>query len=71
MKTICAVCGRRTQPFAFLGNEPIGPRCAASMGLTKTALKKAPKGGRLRFAVGRAHRENGPTTLELFPETLP
>jgi hypothetical protein len=71
MKPVCSICGRRTRPFAYLGDEPIGPNCARKLGLTKTAVKAA-KSGRLRIAatVRSQAREAGPQTLELFPETL-
>lgn len=34
MKPICAICGRRTNPFAWLCGLPVGPKCAAKLGLT-------------------------------------
>jgi hypothetical protein len=64
MKPICTVCGRRTTPFAWLGNEPIGPKCAAKANLTPT---KAPKGTRLRFAkIKPAKKTASPQTGDLF-----
>lgn len=69
MKPLCSVCGRRTTPFAFLGNEPIGPTCARSLGLTKNS--RAAKSGRLRIVAAKnSGRDAGPQTGELFPETL-
>lgn len=37
----CALCGRKTQPFAFIGNEAIGPRCARRAGFTTSRAKVA------------------------------
>ena len=69
MKSICAVCGRYTMPFAFIGNEPIGPNCARKLGLTKKSVKAA-KGGRLRLAGKHARqtKPGEPENLDLFPE---
>ena len=44
----CALCGRRTAPFAFIGAEAIGPTCARRAGITPAKLK-ATKGTRLRY----------------------
>lgn len=64
MKPICAFCGRRTTPFVFVGNEPVGPKCAAKANLTRT---KTTKGSRLRFTkLKRAKPDNVPTTGDLF-----
>ena len=72
MKSVCSVCGRRTMPFAYLGDEVIGPNCARKLGLTKTAVKKAAKGGRIRLAGTHARqvKPSQPQTIDLFPETL-
>lgn len=63
----CAICGRRTEPFVFVGTEAIGPKCAQRAGLTpaKTAKTRA---HRLRFAKMPARREAGPHTMDLFEE---
>ena len=41
MKLYCAVCGRATKPYAVIGSESIGPKCARKIGLSK---RKASKG---------------------------
>jgi hypothetical protein len=63
----CAICGRATQPFVFVGIEAVGPKCAVRLGLTPAKTAKA-RGTRLRFAKNVARREAGPQTLELFPD---
>lgn len=63
MKPICAICGRRTTPFAWLGSEPIGPKCAQRAGLTPA---KAPKAGRVKFARVKPVRDDLPQTGDLF-----
>lgn len=63
MKPICALCGRRTTPFVWLGAEPIGPKCAQRANLTPA---KAPKGSRIRFVRVKPVREDVPTTGDLF-----
>jgi hypothetical protein len=64
MKPICTVCGRRTTPFAMLGTEPIGPKCAAKMGLTPG---KVAKSSRVRFTKLKPQRRpSGPETGDLF-----
>ncbi len=63
MKPICAICGRRTTPFAWLGSEPIGPKCAQRAGLTPA---KAPKGGLLRFTKIKPQRRDVLEMGDLF-----
>jgi hypothetical protein len=64
MKPICAFCGRRTTPFVWLGNEPIGPKCAAKANLTPT---KVAKSSRVRFTKLKPQRRaNAPETGDLF-----
>lgn len=65
MKLTCAICGRKTVPFVFVGSEAIGPRCAAKAGFTPA---KKTRGGRLRFANAKPAREVGPHTMDLFEE---
>ena len=62
---VCAVCGRRTVPFVFVGLAAIGPKCAARAGFTPG--KKA-RGSLLKFA-GRpaaSVRRDEPKNLDLF-----
>ena len=68
MKPVCSVCGRRTMPYVFLGNEVIGPSCARKLGLTKTVVK-ATKGS-LRLAGQSARPKAVEQHPDLFPETL-
>lgn len=53
MKPICAICGRRTEPFVIAGTAVIGPKCAQRAGMTP---KKAPKSGSLRFVRAKPSR---------------
>ena len=55
MKPICALCGRPTKPFAMIGREAIGPKCAAKAGL----LPKTWKGGRLKFMKSEKRQHDG------------
>lgn len=66
MRPVCSVCGRRTTPFLFIGQEPVGPTCARSLGLTK---KKAGKSSRVRFAAYKPKREEQSKNLDLFEST--
>ena len=43
----CAACGRKTEPFVFIGVNAIGPTCSRKMGLTPA---KTRKGSAIRFA---------------------
>lgn len=62
MKYRCALCGRITQPFAFIGAEAVGPKCAQRAGLVPG---KTTKGSRIRFTKP-VRRERGPETLDMF-----
>lgn len=59
----CALCGRRTKPFAFIGCEPVGPTCAKRAGFTPAKARKT--GARVRF-VKPGKREAGPFTPDMF-----
>lgn len=63
MKAVCVLCGRMTTPYAMIGREAIGPKCAARAGLTPS---KAPKGSRVTFTHLKPVREVFPQTLDLF-----
>jgi hypothetical protein len=65
MKTRCALCGRPTTPYAYIGAEAIGPKCAQRAGLTPA---KATKGGRIKFAKAPARRIKLPHTIDMFDE---
>lgn len=65
MRLRCVMCGKPTTPYAMIGREPIGPKCAARAGLTP---KRAPKGSKVRFVGERATRAAGPQNLDLFDE---
>lgn len=62
MKHKCAICGRQTEPYAYIGQEVIGPKCAKKIGLT--ASVKLPKSSAVRFS----RRAIKPA--EIFPETM-
>lgn len=61
----CAMCGRPTTPYAYIGAEAIGPKCARRAGLVKG---KTAKGSRIRFVDPgpKAPRERIPVTMDLF-----
>jgi len=62
MRLKCALCGKPTEPFAFIGAMAVGPRCAKRAGITPA---KTRKGSAIRFAKP-AKRERGPTTIDMF-----
>lgn len=68
MRPLCTICGRRTTPFLFIGNEPVGPACARNLGPTKA---KAGKSSRVRFAAYKPTREAVPQTLDMFEGVEP
>ena len=63
----CAFCGRQTTPYVMIGNEAIGPKCAARAGLLKGKL---PKGSSVRFVAPKpaGQRSREPETLDLFAD---
>lgn len=61
---MCCLCGKLTEPFAFIGAMAVGPRCARKANLTPAKTKK---GSTIRFAKP-VKRERGPETLDLFAE---
>ncbi len=62
MKLRCALCGKPTEPFAFIGALAVGPKCAKRAGIVPT---KARKGSSVRFAKP-VKRERGAGTPDLF-----
>lgn len=62
MKMRCCLCGKPTEPFAFIGAMAVGPKCARKANLTP---KKATKGSAIRF-VKPVKRERGPETIDMF-----
>lgn len=62
MRLKCCLCGKPTQPFAFIGAMAVGPKCAQRAGLTP---KKTKRGSAIRFAKP-GKREQGPTTIDMF-----
>jgi hypothetical protein len=66
MRLACAMCGRLTVPYVYLGSEPIGPRCAARAGMKPTTITK---GSRIRFAKP-VKRAPVPRTLDLFSASI-
>lgn len=63
MRPVCTICGRRTTPFLFIGNEPVGPSCARNLGITKG---KAGKSSRVRFAAYKPVRPVTEQNMDLF-----
>lgn len=62
MRLKCCLCGKPTQPFAFIGAMAVGPKCAQRAGLTP---KKTKKGAQIRFAKP-VKRERGAETIDMF-----
>jgi len=62
MRLICVLCGRKTEPFAFIGAMAVGPRCARKAGIVPAKIRK---GSAIRFA-SPVKREPGPYTPDLF-----
>jgi hypothetical protein len=62
VKLRCALCGRDTLPFAFIGALAIGPKCAKRAGIVPT---KARKGSSVRFAKP-VKRARGAQTIDMF-----
>ena len=60
MKLRCALCGKPTEPFAFVGAMAVGPKCAKRAGLIST---KTRKGSSLRLA---KPTRRGAETPDLF-----
>ena len=56
----CALCGRKTQPYAFIGNEAIGPKCAKRAGFTTSRAKVA--------IVKQKRAKPGDSQIDLFEE---
>ena len=56
------MCGRATEPFAFIGDMAIGPKCAKRAGIIPS---KARKGSKVRFTVA-TKRAKAPQTMDLF-----
>lgn len=63
----CAMCGRPTEPYAWIGAEALGPKCARRAGIVKG---KAPKSSRIRFAEPgpKTPKERVPVTMDMFEE---
>lgn len=68
MRPVCAICGRRTTPAAYIGTEPVGPTCAKRAGFLGA---KATKGSRIRLVSYKPVREVVAQTLDLFAEVAP
>jgi hypothetical protein len=64
MRLKCALCGKPTAPFAFIGAMAVGPKCALKAGITPA---KTRKGAAIRFAKS-VKRERGPQTIDLFSQ---
>ena len=58
----CALCGRQTEPFAFIGALAVGPKCAKRAGIVPT---KPRKGSSVRLAKP-VKRERGAQTIDMF-----
>ena len=62
MRMTCVLCGKKTTPFAFIGNMAVGPRCARKANMLPTKIHK---NALIRFTVPKK-REAGPTTIDMF-----
>lgn len=65
MKLTCAICGRKTEPFVFVGLAAVGPKCAQRAGLTPS---KKSRGSLLRFAGKPKRVQRDDPQTDLFPE---
>lgn len=50
-------------PYAYIGAEAVGPKCAADIGLIPS---KAKKGGKVIFVKQDARRQESPEQPDLF-----
>jgi hypothetical protein len=67
----CMLCGRPlTAPAVLLGNNPVGPKCAARAGLLERARRAGPR-GHVRLYQGPRVVRPDPVTLDLFAEVAP
>lgn len=62
MRMRCALCGKPTEPYAFIGAMAVGPKCAQKANLTPNKVRK---GALIRFTMPKK-RERGPETMDLF-----
>ena len=62
MRLRCCLCGKPTEPFAFIGAMAVGPRCARKAGIVPA---KARKGSAIRFA-RPVKRDPDPATIDMF-----
>ena len=68
MKPLCCLCGRRTIPAAWIGDQAVGPECAKKSGLAAAAKRT---GSKVRVVkIKRTKAERGDENLELFPEVI-
>lgn len=66
MKMKCAICGRLTEPSAFIGEGAIGPKCMRQLGLLKG---KFPKASAVRFVTRKPKRSDPePETMDMFDD---
>ncbi len=63
MKAVCAMCGRLTSPYVWIGGAAIGPKCARRAGLTPA---KMPRGSRVKFAAPSSVARDDNRTMDLF-----
>lgn len=64
MRMRCALCGKPTEPYAFIGAMAVGPKCAQRANLTPNKVRK---GALIRFTVPKK-RERGPETIDMFDQ---
>jgi hypothetical protein len=64
MRMRCALCGKPTEPYAFIGAMAVGPKCAKKAGFTPAKIRK---GALIRFTMPKK-REAGPETIDLFDQ---
>ena len=63
----CAMCGRPTEPYAWIGAEALGPKCARKIGIVPSS--SLPKGSAVRFSKkAKKAAERVPETMDLFEE---
>ncbi len=64
MRMKCVLCGKQTEPYAYIGAMAVGPKCARKAGITPGKTKK---GAAIRFTK-LAKRDRGPVTIDMFEQ---
>jgi hypothetical protein len=60
----CALCGKPTEPYAYIGAMAVGPKCAKKAGFAPGKIRK---GALIRFTMPKK-RQRGPETIDMFEQ---